>query len=256
MTKRYRRSILCRPRRGRCCLGGAVFVVLHFRHLRIALSSAEAMRGVSANTQRLSPNQALHLSSVKAEQQTHRCCAVSSSSPQNLPSAESCLPISARQLLRAVWWPHLKREIYILLSWQLTPSSSSRFLVRSLVFSEEIVARDPQNLHEPALLSQCSQDAPQFSQSSLSPSFALTRDSLSVTRATSPVSSRRACYLAASFAATVSASKELYLAAAVATHEHSLSPLFSTTTPAPLPPSAPRTHSHQRYTLIISTAFC
>ena len=72
MTKRCRKRILCRPRRGRCSLGGAVFVVLHFRHLRIALSSAEALRGVSTNSQRLSPNQALHLSSLKAEHQTHR----------------------------------------------------------------------------------------------------------------------------------------------------------------------------------------
>ena len=69
--------------------------------------------------------------------------------------------------------------------------------------------------------------------SSLSPSFALTKDSLPVTRATPPVSSRRASYLAASFAATVSASKEQYLAAAEAAHEHSSSPFFSTTTPAP-----------------------
>ena len=45
-----KKSILCRPRRGRCCLGGAVFVVLHFRHLRIALSSSEALRGVSTNS--------------------------------------------------------------------------------------------------------------------------------------------------------------------------------------------------------------
>ena len=133
MSKSCRKSILCRPRRGRCCLGGAVFVVFHFRHLRIALSSAEALRGVSINSQRLSPNKALHLSSMKAEHQTHRCCAVSFSSPQNLPSADSCLPTSARQLPRAVWWPHLEREIYTLLSWQLTPSSS-RFLVWSLVF--------------------------------------------------------------------------------------------------------------------------
>ena len=95
MTKRCRKSILCRPRRGRCSLGGAVFVVLHFRHLRIALSSAEALRGVSTNSQRLSPNQALHLSSMKAEHQTNRCCAVSFSSPQNLPPADSCLPILA-----------------------------------------------------------------------------------------------------------------------------------------------------------------
>ena len=78
MTKRCRKSILCRPRRGRCCLEGAVFVVLHFRHLRIALSSAEALRGVSTNSQRLSPNQALHLSSMKAEHQTNRCCTVNS----------------------------------------------------------------------------------------------------------------------------------------------------------------------------------
>ena len=116
MSKSCRKSILCRPRRGRCCLGGAIFVVLHFRHLRIALSSAEALRGVFTNSQKLSPNQALHLSSMKAEHQTHRCCAVSFSSPQNLPSADSCLPTSARQLPRAVWWPHLKREIYTLLS--------------------------------------------------------------------------------------------------------------------------------------------
>ena len=94
----------------KCCLGGAVFVVLHFRHIRVALSSAEALRGVSTNSRRLSPNQALHLSSMKAEHLTHRCCAVSFSSPQNLPSACSCLPTSARQVLRAVWWPHLKRE--------------------------------------------------------------------------------------------------------------------------------------------------
>ena len=69
--------------------------------------------------------------------------------------------------------------------------------------------------------------------SSLSPSFALTRDSLSVTRPKPPVSSCRASYHAAFVAATVSASKELYLAAAVAAHEHSWSPLLSTTTPAP-----------------------
>ena len=65
--------------------------MLYFRHLRIALRSAEALRGVSTNYQRLSLNQALHLSSMKAEHQTHRCCAVSYSSPQNQPSAESCL---------------------------------------------------------------------------------------------------------------------------------------------------------------------
>ena len=109
MSKSCRKSILCRPRRGRCCLGGAVFVVLHFRHLRIALSSAEALRGVSTNSQKLSPNQVLHLSSMKAEHETYRCCAVSFSSPQNLPSADSCLPTSTRQLPRAVWWPYLKR---------------------------------------------------------------------------------------------------------------------------------------------------
>ena len=108
-SKRCRQSILCWPRRGRFCLGGAVLVVLHFRHLRIALSSVEALRGVSNNSWRLSPNQALHLSSMKAEHQTHRCYAVSFSSPQNLPYADSCLPTSARQLPRAVWWPHLER---------------------------------------------------------------------------------------------------------------------------------------------------
>ena len=113
MSKRCRQSIECWARIGRCCLGGSVFVVLHFRHLRIALSSAEAL---STNSRRLSPNQALHLSSMKAEHQTHRCCAVSFSSPQNLPSADSCLPTSARQLPRAVWWPHLKRGRFTLSS--------------------------------------------------------------------------------------------------------------------------------------------
>ena len=98
-----------------------------------------------------------------------------------------------------------------------------------------MVARDQQNLHGPSLLSQCIQDAPQFPQSSL---FALSllrsyRESLSVTKAKPLVSSRRASYLAASFATMVCASKELYLTAAVAAHEHSWSPLFSTTTPAP-----------------------
>ena len=78
--------------------------------------------------------------------------------------------------------------------------------------------------------------------SSLSPSFALTRDSLSVTRAKPPVSSCRASYHAASVAATVSVSKDLYLAAAVADHyKHSWSPLFSTTTPAPLSVCSPDT---------------
>ena len=42
MSKRCRQSILCLARRGRCCLGGAVVVKLHFRHFRIALASAEA----------------------------------------------------------------------------------------------------------------------------------------------------------------------------------------------------------------------
>ena len=35
MSKRYRQSILCRARRRRCCLRGAVFDVLHFRLVRI-----------------------------------------------------------------------------------------------------------------------------------------------------------------------------------------------------------------------------
>ena len=75
--------------------------------------------------------------------------------------------------------------------------------------------------------------------SSLSPSFAHTRDSLSVTRAKPPVSSCRASY----HAATVFASKDLYLAAAVAAHyKHSWPPLFSTTTPAP--PSASKIHPY------------
>ena len=97
------------------------------------------------------------------------------------------------------------------------------------------MARDPQNLHGPALLSQCPQDGPQHPQPSL---FALSLlrsyKGLTVgdqTKATSILLSsqlpRRLC------CRTVSASKELYLAAAVATHEHSWSPLFSTTTPAP-----------------------
>ena len=106
------------------------------------------------------------------------------------------------------------------------------------------MARDPQNLHGPALLSQCPQGAPQHPSlpSSLSPSFALTNDSQSVTRAKPPVSSCRASYHAASVAATVSASKDLYLAAAVAAHyKHSWSPLFSTTTPAPLSVCSPDT---------------
>ena len=115
------------------------------------------------------------------------------------------------------------------------------------------MARDPQNLHGPALLSQCPQDAPQHPSlpSSLSPSFALIRDSLLVTRPKPPVSSCRASYHAASVAATVSSSKELYLAAAVATAGFlCFPPPYQ-----PLPPSDTRTHLRQRYTLIISTAF-
>ena len=122
------------PKR-KICLEGAVLVVLHFRHLRIALNSVEALRGVSINSWRLSPNQALHLSSMKAEHQTHRCCAVSLSSPQNLPYADSCLPTSARQLPRAVWWPHLERgrftHSYRDSSLRPPPSSSSRAFASS-----------------------------------------------------------------------------------------------------------------------------
>ena len=63
-----------------------------------------------------------------------------------------------------------------------------------------------------------------------------------MTRAKPSVSSCRASYHAASVAATVSASKDLYLAAAVAAHyQHSWSPLFSTTTPAPLSVCSPDT---------------
>ena len=190
MSKRCRRSILCRARRGRCCLRGAVFVVLHFRRLIIALSSTKVLRGVSINSRRLYPNPVLHLSSRKAEHQTHRCCAASFSSPQNLHSADSCLPTSARQMPRAVWWLNLNKESFTLSSRDsslsspplhllhprlpaphhsllLHTSSSSRFLVRSLVSSEDIVSRDPQKLHGPAMLSQCPQDAPQLPQSSL-----------------------------------------------------------------------------------------
>ena len=84
--------------------------------------------------------------------------------------------------------------------------------------------------------------------SSLSPSFAHTRDSLSVTRPKPPVSSCRASYHAASVAATVSASKDLYLAAAVAAHyKHSWSPLFSTTTPAPLSVCYPDTLASKKH---------
>ena len=106
MSKHCRHSILCRSRRERCCLGGAVLVVLHFRHLRIALSSAVAPRGVSTNSGDLSKSGSPSLI------HEGRCCAVSFSSPQNLHSADSCLPTSARQLPRAVWWPHRKRDLH------------------------------------------------------------------------------------------------------------------------------------------------
>ena len=86
--------------------------------------------------------------------------------------------------------------------------------------------------------------------SSLSPSFALTRDSLSVTRPKPPVSSCRASYHAASVPTTVSASKELYLAAAVAAHEHSWSPLFSITTPAPPSVCSPDTDTPLLFRLL------
>ena len=66
----------------------------------------------------------------------------------------------------------------------------------------------------------------------LSPSCALTRDSLSVTRATPPVSSRRASHLTASFAAIWKTAlrrrvEELYLKPVGAAHEHIWSPLSS-----------------------------
>ena len=208
MTKRCRKSILCQPRRGRCCLGGAVFVVLQFRHLRIALSSAKALRGVSTNSQRLSPNQALHLSSMKAEHQTHRCCAVSFSSPQNLPSTDSCLPIDQRAPAaegRVVASPE-QRDLHSPLE------TAHSVLLNSLPrpISRFLRGNSGQRPTESSWSS--SPVSMPTGRTSDPPVFALTRVSLSVTRATPPVSSRRASYLAASFAATVSASKELYLA--------------------------------------------
>ena len=188
MTKRCRKSILCRPRRGRCCFGGTVFVVLHFRHLRIALSSAEALRGFSTNSQRLSPNQALHLSSMKAEHQTHRCCTVSFCSPQNLPPADSqdlhstapCrLPGSSyfRSAHASCLGPCgglTRRE-------RLTLSSRDSSLHSPLLASSSDLSFYPRKwwpgthrifmVHLSCLSS--IQDAPQFPHSSLCPSFAL-----------------------------------------------------------------------------------
>ena len=215
MTKRCRKSILCRSRRGRCCLGGAVFVMLHFRHLRIALSSTEALRGVSTNSQRLSANQALHLSSMKAEHQTNRCCM-------------HCLILlatvfrSARASCRGPCGGFTRRE-------RLTLSSCDSSLRSPLLASSSDLSFYPRKwwpgtrrifmVHLSCLNAYRTLHSSPSLPSSLSPSFALIGN--------------RASYLAASFATTVCASKELYLTAAVAAHEHSRSPLFSTTTPAP-----------------------
>ena len=257
MSKSCRKSILCRPRRGRCCLGGTVFVVLHFRHLRIALSSAEALRGVSTNSQRLSPNQALHLSSMRAEHQTHRCCAVSFSSPQNLPSADSCLPTSARQLPRAVWWPQLKREIYTLLSWQLTPSSFS--LPR--LISRFLRGNSGQGPTESSLSSSsvsvptgCSSAPPAFPLRSLPPSL------IQGTHCQWPEQSHQ--YPPVEPATTPPPLPPRSPPQKTCIWQPLLPPIISTagllSFPPPhqlLSPSAPQTHSRQRYTLIISTAF-
>ena len=104
----------------------------------------------------------------------------------------------------------------------LHTSSSSRFLVRSLVSSEDIAS----GAHRSFMVQLCCLSAHRTLLSSsslpslLSPSCALARDSLSVTKATPPVSSRSASHLSASFSATVSASKELYPPPVGAAHRH------------------------------------
>ena len=108
MTNRYRKSILCQPRRGRCCLGGAVFVVLHFRHLRIALSSAETLRGVSTNSQRLSesdPPSLFHEGRAPTQQVLHCLILFATesapcrllSSDQRAPAAEGRVVVSPEE---------------------------------------------------------------------------------------------------------------------------------------------------------------
>ena len=119
------------------------------------------------------------------------------------------------------------------------------------------MARDPQNLHGPALLSQCSQGAPQHPQPSL---FALSLlrsyKGLTVcdqTKATSILLSiqlprRVRCRHGLRLKRAVSGSR------CGCPRAQLVSSLFHHHT-SPFPPSAPRTHSRQRYTLIISTAF-
>ena len=249
MTKRCRKSILCRPRRGIYCLGGAGFVVLHFKHLKIALSSAKALRGVSTNSQRplfeSGPPSLLHEGRAPNPQVLHCLILLATesalrrllSSDQRVPAAEGRVVVSLEE--RDSHSPLVTAH----------PSSSSRFLVQSLVFSEEIVARDPQNLHGLALLSQWLQVAPQFSQSykgltvgdqsnatSILPSSQLPRHLLCRHGARSPP--QKSCIWQPQWPLTSTAG------------------LLSSPPPQqPLPSSAPRTHSRQRYTLIISTAF-
>ena len=120
------------------------------------------------------------------------------------------------------------------------------------------MARDPQNLHGTALLSQCPQDAPQLPQPSVF-ALSLLRSYKGLTvgdqsKATSilllsqlprRLLSRHGLRLKRAVSGT-----------AVSAHKHSWSPLFSTTTPAPPSVCSPDAlDSRQRYTLIISTAF-
>ena len=116
MSKSCRKSILCRPRRGRCFLGGAVFVVLHFRHLRIALSSSEALKGrlhqLPETLSESGPPFLFHEGRAP-NSQVLRCLILLTTeyALHRIMSSDQCA-----QLPRAVWWPHLKREIYTLLS--------------------------------------------------------------------------------------------------------------------------------------------
>ena len=190
MRNRCRRSILCLVRRGRCCLGGAIVlvIVLHFRCLRIDLSSAEALIEGRLH-QLLETHSESGLPSLLRRSSTKPTgAALSHSSRHRICTPQTPVFLQARQLPKAVWWPDLKRErsshdsslrpppLHLPHSRLPAPqhshwlhrSSSYRFLVRYLVSSEGIVDWDwdPQKLHGPALLSQWPQDAPQFPHSS------------------------------------------------------------------------------------------
>ena len=183
------------------------------------------------------------------------CCAVSFSSQQNLASADSCLPTSTRQLPRAVWWPHLKRDLHS----PLVTAHSVLFSLPRLI-SRFLRGNSGQGPTESSW-SSSSVSVP-TGRSSAPPAFPLRSLPHSLIQGTHCRWPEQSHQYPPVEPVTTPPPLPLRCPPQKSCIWQPLWPPISTAgllsfppPHQPLPPSAPRTHSHQRYTLIISTAF-